>query len=110
MLHDIITGHVMPDQPPAAAPSTTIEPFPDADPLEVVGLLEYLDARGGKEDIFRICSDTHREFGRLLNIVEAAELLELVDTPRRMVVLDVMGKTILKANVLERKSIWRGQL
>jgi NitT/TauT family transport system ATP-binding protein len=107
-LHDIITGHEMPDQP-APAPAA-IEPFPDADPLEVVGLLEYLDARAGREDIFRICSDTHREFGRLLNIVEAAELLELVDTPRRMVVLDAMGKTILKAGVLERKAIWRGQL
>ncbi len=109
-LHDIITGHELPDQPPTAAPTANVEPFPEADPLEVVGLLEYLDARGGKEDIFRICADTHREFGRLLNIVEAAELLELVDTPRRMVVLDAMGKAILMAEPAARKAIWRGQL
>jgi NitT/TauT family transport system ATP-binding protein len=109
-LHDIITGHELPDQPAATPAGAAIEALPDADPLEVVGLLEYLDARGGKEDLFRIGTDTHREFGHLLNIVQAAELLELVDTPRRLVVLDTVGKALLRANPLERKPIWHGQL
>jgi NitT/TauT family transport system ATP-binding protein len=60
--------------------------------------------------VFRIASDTHREFGRLLNIVEAAELLDFVDTPKRMVVLDAVGKRYVKALPEERKAIWREQL
>ncbi len=59
---------------------------------EIMGLLEYLDARGGQEDVFRIAADTDREFGKLIGVVNAAELLDLVDTPRRMVVLSPLGR------------------
>src|SRR5205814_7797757 len=47
-LHEIITGSELPDAPPAAAPPGPgpIEPLPEASPGEVVGMLEYLDARG----------------------------------------------------------------
>jgi NitT/TauT family transport system ATP-binding protein len=111
-LHDIITGSELPDLPAAAAAATggMLEPLPEAASSEIEGLLEYLDARGGKEDVFRIASDTHREFGRVLNIVEAAELLDYVDTPKRMVVLDATGKRYVKALPEERKLIWREQL
>jgi NitT/TauT family transport system ATP-binding protein len=110
-LHDIITGSELPDRPAVAAPGLAVaEPLPNAASSEIEGLLEYLDARGGKEDVFRIATDTHREFGRLLNIVEAAELLDFVDTPKRMVVLDAVGKRYIKALPEERKAIWREQL
>jgi NitT/TauT family transport system ATP-binding protein len=108
-LHDVITGHELPDVPTPRGPSA-IEPLPDADASEVVGLLEYLDARGGKEEVFRIAADTHREFGRVLNIVEAAELLDFVDTPRRLVVLDALGQRFVKALPAERQAIWRERL
>jgi NitT/TauT family transport system ATP-binding protein len=111
-LHDVITGAELPDLPVPAPPSghAAVEPLPQAQASEIVGLLEYLDARGGKEDIFRVAADTHREFGRVLNIVEAAELLDFVDTPKRMVVLDTIGKRFVSAMAEERKSIWREQL
>jgi NitT/TauT family transport system ATP-binding protein len=109
-LHDVITGHELPDHPAPPAGPASVEPLPDADASEVVGLLEYLDARGGKDDVFRIASDTHREFGRLLNIVEAAELLDFVDTPRRLVVLDALGQRFVKALPAQRQAIWREQL
>src|SRR5258708_13932194 len=51
-LHEIITGAELPDVPPAAAPVPVIEALPRALPTEIVGLLEYLDARGGREDLF----------------------------------------------------------
>ena len=56
-----------------------MEPLPLVTAGEITGLLEYLDARGGKEEIFRIASDTNQEFGRMINIVEAAELRAAVD-------------------------------
>jgi NitT/TauT family transport system ATP-binding protein len=111
-LHDIITRTEMPDVPaPVAAPAaTTIEPLPEATSSEIVGLLEYLDARGGKDDVFRIASNTNREFGHVITVVKAAELLDFVDTPKRLVVLEPDGQRLLKATAEERKAIWRGQL
>src|SRR5207342_1350228 len=47
-LHDIITGHELPDdQPSGPYRLPCMEPLPDAQGSEIVGLLEYLDARGG---------------------------------------------------------------
>jgi NitT/TauT family transport system ATP-binding protein len=111
-LHDIITRNEMPDVPaPTPAQAACVyEPLPDVLPSEIFGLLEYLDARGGKEDVYRIASDTHREFGQVIMVVRAAEMLDLVDTPKRMVVLDRDGQLILKATGEERQSIWRDHL
>jgi NitT/TauT family transport system ATP-binding protein len=109
-LHDIITRHELPDVPPAPAAQATMIPLPEATSSEIVGLLEYLDARGGKEELFRIVSDTNREFGRVINIVEAAELLDFVDTPKRQVVLDAVGKRFVKADAEGRQAIWREQI
>ena len=113
-LHEVITRAELPDVPApttqAAAGPQSFEPLPDVMPGEVVGLLEYLDARGGKEDIFRIAGDTHREFGRIITVVRAAEMLDLVDTPKRMVVLEPEGKVFVKAAPAERSTIWRQHL
>jgi NitT/TauT family transport system ATP-binding protein len=111
-LHDIITESEMPDVPEAklAASAIEMEPLPDATPIEIVGLLEYLDARGGREDLFRIGAETHREFGRVMTIVKAAEMLDLVDTPKRLVVPTSTGHRFVKGAAEERKMIWREQL
>jgi NitT/TauT family transport system ATP-binding protein len=108
-LHEIITGAELPDAAPAALPPV-IEALPRALPNEIVGLLEYLDARGGKEDLFRIAHDTGRQFGQMIEIVEAAELLNFVDTPKRMVVLDAAGRRYLAAKPEGRPAVWREQL
>jgi NitT/TauT family transport system ATP-binding protein len=108
-LHEIITGAELPDAT-AAAPPPLIEALPRALPNEIVGLLEYLDARGGKEDLFRIAHDTGRQFGQMIEIVEAAELLNFVDTPKRMVVLDAAGRRYLASKPEDRPAVWREQL
>jgi NitT/TauT family transport system ATP-binding protein len=111
-LHEIITGSELPDTSATGkvAVLPCVEALPEAFPSEIVGLLEYLDARGGKEELFRIAGDTHREFGRIINIVEGAELLNFVDTPKRMVVLDRAGHEFLRANAEQRQALWREQL
>jgi NitT/TauT family transport system ATP-binding protein len=111
-LHDIITGAEMPDVPPEAAPDehAAFEPLPEASASDLVGLCEYLDARRGKEDLFRIAADTNQEFGVVINIVKAGEMLDLLDTPKRLVVLTPEGERFVKATPFERKSIWREQL
>lgn len=107
-IHEIITGYEMPDVVVAA--STMLEPLPEASMSEIVGLLEYLDARGGREDMFRIAADTNQEYGHMMMVINAAELLNLVDTPRRAVVLDLEGVRFVKAGPEERKAILREQL
>lgn len=110
-LHDIITGSEMPDIPtPIPGAGVMIEPLPDARASEIAGLLEYLDGHGGREEVFRIVSDTHREFGVVITIVNAAELLNFVDTPRRTVVLKSLGTRFIHANPIEQKALWREQL
>ncbi len=110
-LHDVITSSELPDTPPTTIESPAeIEPLPFARAGEVVGLLEYLDARGGHEDVFHIATDTNREFGQLIATVKAAELLDLVDTPRRTVLLGPLGLRFVRATLEERRAIWREQL
>ena len=46
----------------------------------------------------------------IINIVEAAELLDFVDTPKRMVILDTVGREYLRATPDERQAIWRREL
>jgi NitT/TauT family transport system ATP-binding protein len=106
-LHDIITGMEMPDIVP---PPTTFEALPAAGPGEILGLLEYLDARGGQEDVFKIAADTDREFGKLIAVVNAAELLDLVDTPKRLVVLSPEGAQLVKASSADRKVLFRDRV
>ncbi len=118
LLHDIITGQAMPDvplleagpTPPEQQEAPPCEALPQTSTSEIVGVLEYLDSRGGRADVFRMAADTNREFGRMIEVVEGAELLNLVDTPKREVVLDEVGRRFLDANAEERKSIWREQL
>ena len=83
------------------------EPLPDATAGEIEGLLHYLDARGGPDDVSHIAAETHRDFGRLLIVAKAAELLDFVTMPRGQVVLGDEGSRFIKANPAERKAIWR---
>jgi NitT/TauT family transport system ATP-binding protein len=116
-IHDIITGMEMPDAAPTAAstsasaePASEIEQLPPVLPSEIVGLIEYLEARRGQEDVFRIATDTAREFGEIISVVKAAEELDLVDTPKRLVVLTPEGRRFAKAHAEERRNIWRSRL
>jgi NitT/TauT family transport system ATP-binding protein len=110
-LHEIITGGELPDVPETAAPQfEALEPLPDCRLSEVVGLLEYLDARGGTDDLFRVVAETGREFGQVIAVTKAAEMLDLVDTPRRAIALTPLGRKILSAANPDRPRLWREQL
>jgi NitT/TauT family transport system ATP-binding protein len=109
-LHEVITGHELPDVPEQPPDLMSFEPLPDAGPGEMVGLCEYLDARAGQEDIFRISSDTNREFGAMIAIVKASELLDFVDTPKRLVVLAPAGKRLVAGDIEARRALWREQI
>jgi len=107
-LHGVITGSELPEAGPGGP--REFEPLPHVSPMEIVGLLEYLDARGGKGDVFRIAAQTNHEFGQMITIVKAAEMLNFVDTPKSAVILEPSGRRFVQAGQEERKTIWRTQL
>ncbi|MDM8001003.1 MAG: nitrate/sulfonate/bicarbonate ABC transporter ATP-binding protein [Dehalococcoidia bacterium] len=111
-LHDVIAGHELPD---AAVPVGNGQPLgtevvPDVSPNEIIGLLEYLQDHAAGQDIFQIATATQREFGRLIAIVRAAEILDFGDTPGRLVVLTPTGREFVESDQENRKRLWRRQL
>jgi NitT/TauT family transport system ATP-binding protein len=110
-IHAVITETEIPDvTPPATATPSRApiwESLPDAGASEVVGLLEVLDDHGGRADVFHLVEHVGHEFGHLLAVVKAAEMLDLVDTPKQDVVLTGEGKQFLAADVPGRKVIFR---
>ena len=109
-IHAVITETEIPDAPAESAPSAAWEPLPAVTMSEVVGLLEVLGKYGGKENVFSLADDLGREFGATLGVVKAAELIELVDTPKQDVVLTDIGRRVLEKNVEERKVLFREQV
>jgi len=111
-IHDIITGYEMPEESPVPTFRKTllIEPIPNVSPGNVVGLLEYLDAHDGRGEVFTIADDMGQEFGKIIPVVKAAELLEFVDTPKSDVVLEPGGRDFIKADIQKRPSMWRSQI
>jgi NitT/TauT family transport system ATP-binding protein len=113
-LHDIITSTELPDiQVSTVAPSVEsdiVEPLPNAQYADMLGLLEYVDAQGGACDLFQVVAHTHVPFEKVLTTVKGLEMLELVDTPKRSVVLTPLGREFVQSGMDERKLIWRKQL
>ncbi|HUJ16034.1 MAG TPA: nitrate/sulfonate/bicarbonate ABC transporter ATP-binding protein [Thermoanaerobaculia bacterium] len=111
-LHEIITGSELPDVPLEARrrESTTIQPLPPAQTSQIVGLLEYLEAHGGKDEIFEMSANLHMEFGVVIAVTKGAEILGFVDTPKEDVVFTPLGWQFVRADAEQRKQIWRSQL
>ena len=114
-IHDIITSAELPDVQvtaplAAAAPEDLVEPLPQAGSADILGLLEFVEAQGGTSDLFQVATHTHVPFERVLTTVKAAEMLDLVDTPKRGVLLTPLGTRFVNANMDDRKDLWRAQL
>jgi NitT/TauT family transport system ATP-binding protein len=109
-IHAVITETEIPDEPAAAAAApvpTGWEPLPDAGASEIFGLLEMLDHIGGRANVFALVDRLGRDFGKVLAVVKAAELLDLADTPKHDVVLTKEGREFLSRPIPARKAMFR---
>ncbi len=113
-IHEIITSAILPDEVvvtnETGKTTPRVESLPKAFIGEIVGLLEILDDHKGQIDIFQLSMIVGKDFGSVMNVVKAAEMLDFVDTPRRNVIFTVIGKTFLKADVNQRKIIFKEQI
>jgi NitT/TauT family transport system ATP-binding protein len=113
-LHDIVTSAELPDVTVTAASAAlardVVEPLPAAHMTDILGLLEYVETQAGACDLFQVAHDTHGTFVEVLTTVKGAEMLDLVDTPQRFVRLTPLGQKFVRADMEERKPLWRAQL
>jgi NitT/TauT family transport system ATP-binding protein len=102
-IHDVVTGVHLPEEEEAPAPppgrrvETPLIPLPPARMGEILGLLEILSDHGGSMNVFAADAITEYDFGRTLAVVKAAELLDLVDTPKNDVLLTELGRRVVAA-------------
>jgi NitT/TauT family transport system ATP-binding protein len=116
-IHDAVTGVHLPEEeaPPAPAVPGRVTtgpfvPLPPATVGEMLGLLEILVDHGGEMDLFDVDALTEWDFGRTIAVVKAAELLDLVDTPKNRVLLTDPGRALVAAAPHEKAFLFRRQL
>ncbi|MEK7690531.1 MAG: AAA-associated domain-containing protein, partial [Bdellovibrionota bacterium] len=84
--------------------------LPNAGISEILGLVELLKNKGGREDIYKLAAELKMEFGDTLAVIRGAELLGLVHTPGGDVVIEPLGEKITKSKINGRKQIIRERL
>ena len=119
-LHRILTHTNLPDAACAADAgkvSTKVDEnrrriapvsIPFVTPAEVLGLLGLIDDE--PTDVFELAERLGKEFGAVVRLVKAAELLGLVNTPGQDVEITALGREVLAAVPREQKRIVREQL
>ncbi len=102
------------DKPGGTQASTTqtesYSPLPETGISEILGLVEVLKSKGGREDIYKLAAELQMEFGETLTVIKAAELLGLVNTPGGDVVIEKLGETISRAKINARKGLIKTQI
>lgn len=87
-----------------------MQPLPQTTSSRIIGLLETLNDRGGRDDIYRLARELNIEPGDLLAAIRAAELLEFVATPGGDVELSEPGRKFVRARIPGRKKLMQAQL
>jgi NitT/TauT family transport system ATP-binding protein len=84
--------------------------LPEIGISQILGLVELLVGRNGREDIYKLAGELSMELGETLTVVKAAELLGLVHTPGGDVVVEAFGNKVIDASITDRKDLIRGKL
>ena len=132
-VHAAITALVLPDEPteqavaraagtgafrPTGAPEgtrgpvttavgTRVESIPNVPVETIVGLLEILEDAQETINVYDLSARIGKEFGETIAIVKAAEMLDLIDTPKDDVLMTQAGWYFLAAPPPARKTFFR---
>jgi cobalt-zinc-cadmium resistance protein CzcA len=87
-----------------------IEPLPDVSTTDVVTVVEHLNTQEGEQEIYRLTDALSWDFGRVIAVVKAAEMLGFVETPGERVVLSDRGRELAAGTPEARRAVWREQL
>ncbi len=92
---------------PAKAPCQML---PHAKAGGMAGLLEFLNDRGGKEDMYHLADELLMEVDDLFPIIEEAALLGFAKSAEGDVEITAEGKTFAEADITTRKKMFREAL
>ena len=108
-IHALIAAIHLPDeQRPKAGPR--LEALPPVSINAIVGLLEVVHDQGDRIDVFELATRRRLDLGRCILAVKAAELLDLVSTPKQDVLITALGCEFIASDETARKRIFGRQL
>ena len=93
--------------PVATAARTRVESIPNVPVETIVGLLEILEDSQETINVYDLSARIGKEFGETIAIVKAAEMLDLIDTPKDDVMMTQAGWYFLAAPPPARKTFFR---
>jgi NitT/TauT family transport system ATP-binding protein len=109
-IYKLLTQPQLEAAPPSLSARRAFQMLPHARRGAIAGLLELLNERGGKEDLYRVADDLRMEVDDLLPLVEATTLLKLAKSERGDVEITPLGKTFADADIGARKAIFHEAL
>jgi NitT/TauT family transport system ATP-binding protein len=118
-IHETITTLALPDQPPEPPPAPgqpvsrarrRMESIPLVTVGQIIGLISILYDEPELANIYDISDEIEKDFGDTIAIVKAAEILELVDTPKNDVQLTALGRRFHEGSREERQKILSEQI
>ena len=112
-IHDILTESIIPDIAeliPSHRGPKAMEFIPPVNLIEIIGLLELMEKEGGSMDAFELAQELMRESVHVLVMARAAEILDLVETPKDLIVVTDLGRRLVKGDINTRKKMIHEQL
>ena len=87
-----------------------LEILPDVTMSEIIGVVEVVHDHDDAMDLFDLDEETEEELGRLLSLVKAGEMLDLINTRGNTVLVTDTGRCLLGEDASERQILLARQL
>jgi NitT/TauT family transport system ATP-binding protein len=118
LIHESITTLTLPDLPPEVPVSgqpisrarTRMESIPLVPVGQILGLMSILNDTPDLSNIYDISDEIGKEFGETIAILKAAEILDLIDTPKQDVRFTELGRKFTAADRLGKRTIFAEQV
>ena len=118
IIHDSITTLTLPDLPPEVPVSgqpisrarTRMESIPLVNVGEILGLMSILNDSPELSNIYDISDEIGKEFGETIAILKAAEILDLIETPKQDVRFTELGRKFVAADRRGKRVIFAEQV
>ncbi len=112
-IYKVMTQPELECSPVTELPTLRKPPFqvlPHATAGGMAGLLEFLNDRGGEEDMYHLAEELLMEVDDLFPIVDAAVMLRFADSTRGDVQITPAGKEFAEADITTRKQLFRAAI
>ena len=118
VIHESITTMTLPDLPPEVQVSgqpisrarSRMESIPLVPVGQILGLMSILSDSPELSNIYDISDEIGKEFGETIAILKAAEILDLIDTPKQDVRFTELGRKFVAADRLGKRAIFAEQV